>query len=43
MYVPDRYKIQEMCDKVVLENDEVLSFIPDCYKNQKLCCKAVDN
>ena len=26
MYVPDRYKTQETCDKVILENDEMLRF-----------------
>ena len=30
-YVPDRYKTQEMCDKVILENDETLILVPDCY------------
>ena len=39
MYIPDRNKTQEMFDKVILENGEI---IPDCYKNQKMCNKAVD-
>ena len=32
MYVPDWYKIQEMCDKNVLENGGMLRFIPECNK-----------
>ena len=31
-----------MCDKVILENGEMLMFVSDCYKNQKLCNKAVE-
>ena len=30
-YVPDRYKTQEICDKVNLENDRTLIFLLDCY------------
>ena len=30
MYVLDRYKTQEICDKVILENSGVLKFFPDC-------------
>ena len=41
-YVHDLYKTQEMCDKVILENGEMLMFVSDCYKNQKLCNKAVE-
>ena len=37
MYVPDQYRTQNMCDRVILEN------VPKCYKNQELCNKAVDN
>ena len=32
-YVPDQYKTQRMCDKVVLESSGTLNFVPDCYKN----------
>ena len=39
MYVPDQNNTQEMCDKVILENDGI---IPDCQKNQTICNKAVD-
>ena len=27
-----RYKIQEMCNKAILENAETLMFVPDSYK-----------
>ena len=32
-----------MCNKVILENGEILRFISDCYKNQKMSAKAVEN
>ena len=41
-YVPDHNKIQEMCDKVILENGGTLNFVPDYYKNKKMCDKAVN-
>ena len=31
-----------MCDKVILENGGMTTFIPNCYKNQKMCDKAID-
>ena len=42
IHVPDWSKNQETCDKVILENGEMLMFIPDCYKNQKIVNKIVD-
>ena len=42
-YVPDQYKIQQMCDKAILENSETLKPVPYCYKNQEMCNKAVEN
>ena len=32
-YGPNRYKTQEMCDKVILENGGTLLLVPICYKN----------
>ena len=29
-YVLDQYETREMCNKVILENGEMLMFIPDC-------------
>ena len=29
-YVPDQYKIQQMCDKAILENGGTLKSVPDC-------------
>ena len=43
MSVPDRYKTQEMCDKVILKIDGVLRFAHDCCKNQTMCDKSIDN
>ena len=34
-HVPDWSKTQEICDRVILENGEILRFIPDCYQNLK--------
>ena len=31
-YVPDQYKTNEICDKVIIENGRMLRFTPDCYK-----------
>ena len=36
IYDLDRYKTQEMCDKIILENGGMIRFIPDCCKNKKL-------
>ena len=36
-------RLKQMCDKVVLENCEMLMFIPDRYNDQCMCNKAVDN
>ena len=41
MYVPDQYKIQEICDKVVEEDSWLLKYVPDNFKKQKMCNKAV--
>ena len=32
-----------MCDKVILENGGMSTFVPYCYKNQKKCNTAVDS
>ena len=29
-YVPDQYKTNEICDKVIIENGRMLGFTPDC-------------
>ena len=42
-YVPGQYKIEQMYNKAILENDETLKSISDCYKTQEICDKAVDN
>ena len=43
MHVTAWYKTQEVHDKIILENGEILKFVSDCYKNQKMCNKVVDN
>ena len=32
-----------MCDKVILENGELLNSVSDSYKNQEMCNKAFNN
>ena len=34
---------QEMCDKVILENGDMLKFVSHCYKNKKMYNNTVDN
>ena len=41
--ISDPYKTQEMCDKVSLENDEILKSVPNSCKNQKIYDKSVKN
>ena len=32
-YVSDQYNTEQMCDKTILENGEILKSVPYCYKN----------
>ena len=41
-YLLDWYKIQDVCDKVLLENDGMINSVTD-YKNKKICNKPVDS
>ena len=40
--IPDQYKTQEMCDRVVSEDLFLTVYCPDKYITQKICHKAVD-
>ena len=40
--LPDQYKTQEMCDKVVSKEPFMLKCCLDRYETQELCDKAVD-
>ena len=42
-YVPDKYKTEQMSDKVILKNGGTLKSVPYCYNNEQMCDKAVDN
>ena len=42
MYVSDRYKTQEICHRIILENGGMLRLNPDFYKNEKMYNKVVD-
>ena len=40
--IPDRYKTQKMCDRVVSEDPFLIVHCPDKYKTQRMCDKAID-
>ena len=40
--VPDCYKNQQMCDKVVDNYPHASTFVPDCYRTKKIRDKAVN-
>ena len=41
--ITDRYKTQEMCDRVVSEDPFLIVYCPDKYKTQRMCEEAVDD
>ena len=41
--VPDQYKSQQMCEKVVFKILGMRQLFPNCYKTQKMCIKTVDH
>ena len=41
MVVPDRMKIQELCNEAVGADAGLLTYIPDHLKIQEMCDKAV--
>ena len=41
VYVPDKFKTQEMCIKAVKEDPWQLHYVPDQYKTQEMCNEAV--
>ena len=42
MYVPDCFKTQWMCNKIMRTMPDVLHRIPDRFKTQEMCIKAVE-
>ena len=43
IYIPDRYKTQEMCGRVISEDLLKLLYCPGQYKTQKMCDEAIDD
>ena len=41
--IPDRYKTQEMCGRVVSEDRFLIVYCPDKHKTQRMCDEAVDD
>ena len=39
---PDRYQIQLMCEKDVIESGRTLWSVSDSFRNQQMCDKALD-
>ena len=42
-YVPDQYKNQEICYRVVSEDPFFMVYCPDRYKTQRMCDEAVND
>ena len=40
-YIPNHFKTQEMCEKVVENEPYSLKFVPDHFKTEKLCDQAI--
>ena len=41
--IPDWYKTQEMCDRVISEDHFVIVYCPNKYKTQRMWDKTVDD
>ena len=39
--IPNCYKTQEMCDRIVSENPFMIVYCPDRYQTQRVCDEAV--
>ena len=42
MFVPDHYKSEEMCNRVVDNYYHGLEFVPECFITQEICDKVVN-
>ena len=43
IYINDRYKTQEMCDRIISDDSFSLRYVPHQYKTQQMCDKALDH
>ena len=41
LYISDRYKIQETCDRIISDDPFLLRYVPDQYKTQQVCDKLL--
>ena len=41
--IPDRYKTQEICERVVSEDPSLIVYCTDKYITQRLCDEAADD
>lgn len=41
-FVPDQYKMQEKCNKVIEKNPWSFAYVPYCLKTQKMCKRVVE-
>ena len=42
-FVPNQYKTEEMCDRVISKFPFMLKYCHDRYKTQEMCDEAVDD
>ena len=38
---PHHFKTQEMCERAVENEPEMLEYVPDCFKTEEICKEAV--
>ena len=43
LYIPDRYRIHTVCDRIISDDIFSLRYLPDQYKTQQMCDKGVDD
>ena len=41
-FVPDQYKMREMCNEAVQSDPWMLEDVPDQYKTREMCNEAVE-
>ena len=41
--IPNKYKIQDMCNSIICQDSLSIRYVPDQYKTQQTCDKAVDD
>ena len=42
-YIPDQYKTQEICDRIISEVPFSIRYVPGQYKTYEMCDEAIDD